>query len=90
MDESLFTSEQLRYANGMLKAKLRLMEYQFSHRLALQEERLKQLEAQQADHESRLRSATEGVIQFKIISGLASGSSSLLSLAALLKAFLGG
>ena len=41
-------------------------------------------------HEMRLRAASEGVTQFKLFSGLASGSSGLMSLVALIKAVLGG
>ncbi len=81
---------QLRHANSLLQARLKLLESSLAHQQAIHEQRLKLLEAQILDHETRLRSATEGVTQFKIFSGLASGGSSLMSLVAVLKAFLGG
>jgi len=52
--------------------------------------RLDQLEKSVADHENRIRSATDGVTQFKVWSGLASGGSSVMSIVALVKAFLMG
>jgi hypothetical protein len=50
--------------------------------------RLESLEKNAQDHEQRLRSATDGVTQFKVWSGLAAGGSGLVSLAALLRAWL--
>lgn len=82
MDENRLTVSQLRHANSVLQARLRMMETQKQH--------IKKLAAQQADHEERLCATTEGMTQFKIISGLASGSSSLMSLVVIIKAFLGG
>lgn len=90
MPENTLTVSQLRHVNSVLQARLRMMETQFAHRMEVMEQRLKYLENQQADQEARLRSATEGVTQFKIVSGLASGSSSLMALVAIIKAFLGG
>lgn len=90
MNENQLTVSQLRHANSVLQARLRMIETQFDRHLEVLEQRVRQLEAQQADQEIRLRSATEGVTQFKIISGLASGSSNLMSLIAILKSFLGG
>ncbi len=53
-------------------------------------QRLEVLEKEVADHETRIRAATEGVVQFRMWSGLASAGSSVMSLLALLRAFLGG
>lgn len=81
---------QVRHATALLQGRLQRMEQVVAHQQALQEQRLRQLEGLMADHEARLRTATEGVTQFKLFSGLASGGSGLMSLVALFKAFLGG
>ena len=80
---------QLKHANSLLQARLRALEVQLNHQQAIFDQRLRQLENQISDHETRLRRATEGVTQFKIFSGLASGGSGLMSLVAIIKAFLG-
>jgi hypothetical protein len=61
-----------------------------AHQQAMNDQRLGRLEEQMSDHETRIRTATEGVTQFKLFSGLASGGSGLMSLVAILKSFLGG
>lgn len=58
------------------------------HYQELTTSRLADLEEGARDRETRLRSATEGVTQFRIISGITSGGSVLFSLIALLKSFL--
>ena len=87
--EALLT-EQLRHANHLLQARMKTLEVRLAHSQAMNDQRLSLLEGQMRDHETRLRAATEGVTQFKLFSGLASGGSGLMSLAAILKAFLGG
>lgn len=87
--EALLT-EQLRHANNLLQAQLKGLEARMTHQQAMNHQRLAILEEQIRDHETRLRAATEGVTQFKLFSGLASGGSGLMSLVAILKAFLGG
>jgi hypothetical protein len=49
--------------------------------------RLKQLEDDVKDHETRIRAATDGVTQFKTFHTLASGGSGFMSLLALIKSF---
>ena len=83
-------TEQLRHANNLLQAKLQTLAARLAHQQAMNEQRLGVLEAQICDHETRIRTATEGVTQFKLFSGLASGGSGLMSLVAILKSFLGG
>jgi hypothetical protein len=83
-------TEQLSHANHLLQAQLRALEVRLAHQQALNHQRLTILEEEIRDHEERIRSATEGVTQFKLFSGLTSGGSSLMSLVALIKAFLGG
>lgn len=90
MDENLVMMTQLRHANSLLRSRMRLMEAENNRRMALLEQRVCALESAQLDHESRLRAATEGVTQFKHFAGLAGGGSGILSLIALLRAFLGG
>jgi len=83
-------TEQLRHANNLLQAKIRTLETRLAHQQAMNDQRLGNLEEGMRDHETRIRTATEGVTQFKLFSGLASGGSGLMSLVAILKAFLGG
>ena len=72
-------AEQLSHVIDLLKADNRLL----THRVEC-------LEKSVDDHETRLRSATDGVTQFKTWAGLAAGGSTLMSIIALLRAFLGG
>jgi len=92
MDErtAALLTEQMRHANHLLQAQIKTLETRLAHTQAINDQRLGMLEMQIRDHETRLRAATEGVTQFKLFSGLASGGSGLMSLAAILKAFLGG
>ncbi len=90
MEEGMMAAAQLRHVNSLLRSRLERMELETQRQFAVLEQRIRQLEAEEADHETRLRSATEGVTQFKLFSGLVSGSSTLMSIAALLRVFLGG
>ena len=83
-------TEQLQHANHLLQAQIRALEVKVTHLQAMNQQRLAALEEETRDHETRIRSATEGVTQFKLFSGLASGGSGLMSLVALLRTFLGG
>ena len=83
-------TEQLRHANALLQAQIKSLEARLAHQQAMNAQRLAMLEEQIRDHETSIRTATEGVTQFKLFSGLASGGSGLMSLVAILKAFLGG
>jgi hypothetical protein len=83
-------AEQLRHAIDLLRAELELMRQAQDHDREMARQRLKALEEEARDHENRIRTATDGVTQFKMWSGLASGGSWLVSLAALLRAWLGG
>ena len=81
-------AEQLKHLNTLYKSRIDALEERLSHAQKLADHRLASLESLSCDHESRIRAATEGVTQFKIFSGLASGGSSIMSLIALIKAFL--
>ncbi len=88
-DASRLAAEQMKHAIDLLRADLNQIEFQLVHSSRLFEQRLNQLEQESRDHEQRLRETSEGVTQMKVLTSLASGSSSLMSLAALIKAFLG-
>ena len=91
MDETTaLLTEQLRHANALLQGQIKTLEARLAHQQAMNHQRLVMLEDQVRDHEIRIRAATEGVTQFKLFSGLASGGSGLMSLVALIKTFLGG
>jgi hypothetical protein len=83
-------SEQLRHASNLLQAQIQSLDAKLTHQGAMNHQRLAMLEEGIRDHETRIRAATEGVTQFKLFSGLASGGSGLMSLVALLRTFLGG
>ena len=83
-------TEQLQHAMHLLEAQIRTLDARMAHQQAMNHQRLLLLEEQIRDHETRIRAATEGVTQFKLFSGIASGGSGLMSLVAMLKAFLGG
>jgi len=83
-------TEQLRHANHLLQAQINALEARQAHQAAITNQRLAALEEGLRDHEGRIRTATEGVTQFKLFSGLASGGSGLMSLVAFLRTFLGG
>lgn len=83
-------TEQLHHASNLLSAQIKALDVKLSHQNAMNHQRLTMLEDQIRDHETRIRAATEGVTQFKLFSGLASGGSGLMSLVAILKTFLGG
>ena len=89
-DRSTLFTEQLVRANNLLQAQIKTLEARLAHQQAMNAQRLAMLEEQVRDHEKRIRIATEGVTQFKLFSGLASGGSGLMSLVAIIKAFLGG
>ena len=54
----------------------------------LYESQIDELKKQVEDHETRIRSATDGVTQFKTWSGIISGGSFVAAIAAFLKAFM--
>jgi hypothetical protein len=83
-------AEQLRHTIDLLRAQMEAVQRDQAHQRALIEQRLAALESAVTDHEDRLRTVTDGVTSFKVWSGLASGGSSLVSLAALLKVLGGG
>ncbi len=92
MDETQaqLIAEQLRHANSLVKAEMEALRAELGHYRELTNLRLNELESARLDHENRLRTATDGVTQFKLWAGLANGGAGLISIVAMLKAFLGG
>jgi hypothetical protein len=88
--EADLIAEQLRHTIDLLRADLAAARQVMEHDRELTGLRLKALEEQARDHETRIRLATDGVTTFKVWSGLATGGSWLVSAAALLRAWLGG
>ncbi len=89
-EEIALIAEQMKRAVDRVRADMDALRATQSHDREMNDRRLSALEARADDHELRLRSATEGVTQFKIWSGFASGGSGIVSLVALLRAFIGG
>lgn len=91
MDENnaALLAEQLRHAIDLLKAEQETLETRLEHAVRMMEQQLADLESKTADHEQRLRTVSDGVTQLKVTSSLMSGSSSVLSITALVKSFFG-
>ena len=92
MDETVteLWAERVCHAVDLLRAEIGEVRIGQQHLGQLLEARLGAVKKQLADQENRLRVAAEGVTQFKLLAGLAGGGSGLISLAALLRTFLGG
>jgi hypothetical protein len=88
-DQVILFGEQFRLYMDVMDAKLDRIELNQEHLKEMLENRLNFLEKQGEDHETRIRSATEGVTQFKIRNGITTVGSGVLSILAMLKAFLG-
>lgn len=82
------TAERLARIIDQLRAEITALRVDLSHANDINTARLNRLESETGDHETRIRAATEGVTQFKLFSGLASGSSVVMAAAAFLKAIL--
>lgn len=89
-ERTALIEEQMQHALDLMRAEIDTLKAQQRHDHELSSHRLRALEGQANDHEQRLRAATTGVTEFKVWAGLAAGGSGLMSLAAMLRAFLGG
>jgi archaellum component FlaC len=96
-EQAAVISEQLGRLKDNIESRFQKIEALINHQNEISEERLRSLRSEvvdlkkaKEDHETRIRSATEGVTQFKMYSGLANGGSGLLSIIALIKSFFGG
>jgi len=72
-----------------LRAAIAALQAQLEQERKLNAFRLELLESRAQDQEARLRAATEGVAQFRLLLGLSGGGSLVMALAALIRAFLG-
>jgi hypothetical protein len=82
-------AEQLKGAITSLRAEIKAIAAEQGHQYEFTSHRLKQLEEMVKDHETRIRAATDGVTQFKVWSGLATGGSWIVSAMALIRAWFG-
>ena len=83
-------AEQLRHMIDLLRTDIEALERERRHDREIYDRRLVQLEEDRKDHETRLRSLQDGATTFKVWSGLTTGGSSLVAIAALIKAWFGG
>jgi hypothetical protein len=88
--EAELIAEQLRHTIDLLRAEIAALRQSQEHDREMSGHRLRALEEQSRDHETRLRAATDGVTQFKVWSGLATGGSWIVSVFALIRAWCGG
>jgi len=93
-DQAAVISEQLGRLKDNIESRFQRIEALINHQNEISEERLRFLRSEvvdlkkaKEDHETRIRSATEGVTQFKMFSGLANGGSGILSIIAFVKSF---
>lgn len=75
-DQAALIAEQLAHQLDLVRSDLKLAQ-----------QRLDSLETRAADYETRLRSLTDGVTQFRVLAGMATGGG-LVSLVALLRELL--
>ena len=88
-EEFSLVAEQLRHLVDIQQAKVDALKAELAHYKELTDRRLCDLEKRVDDHEQRLRTVTDGVTQFKMFAGLASGGSTIISIIALVKALFG-
>jgi hypothetical protein len=86
-DPSTLLAEQLKHAITIFRAGLDACKAVQFHYKDLTDHRLKSLEERGNDHEARLRNATDGVTQFKLLVGLATGGSGIVAIIALIRSF---
>jgi DNA-binding transcriptional MerR regulator len=84
---SRLIAEQLGHTLDLIKAELNATQQEQQHNSEINQLRLKNLEAQAADFEKRLRELTESATQFKLLVSLALGGG-LLSLIELVRSLL--
>lgn len=87
--EAALIAEQLKHTIALLRAEIQAIRAEQKHERQMVFHRLEALEMLSRDHETRLRTVSDGVTQFKVWAGLASGGSSFVSLLALLRTWLG-
>ena len=88
--EAALIAEKMRHTIDLLKAEINALKTEQLHQRQMADHRLQQLEDAAKDHEARIRQLTEGVTTFKVWSGLWNGGASMMSIAAFIRAWLGG
>jgi len=83
-------AEQFSHTIDLLRKEIQSLQAEQQHSKQMADHRLLALESSIQDHETRLRSVTDGVTQFKVWSGLASGGSGIMAIVALIRSWLGG
>lgn len=86
--EAALIAEQFRHTIDLIMADLKAVKVEMNHLEELTGNRLNALEEQGKDHEKRIRSATDGVTQFKVWSGLSTGGSWVVAIIALVRSWL--
>ncbi|HEX7974022.1 MAG TPA: hypothetical protein VF498_06415 [Anaerolineales bacterium] len=86
--ETALIAEQLMHTIDLLRAELAALQAEQAHTQEMGERRFEFLERAAQDHETRLRTVADGVTQFKVLAGLATGGG-LVSLITLLRSLLG-
>lgn len=87
--QAALIAEQMHHALDLMRSEIDLLKAHQASNIELIDHRLLRLEGQVRDHEVRLQEASQGVSQFKVWSGLTSGSSSILAVVAFLKTVIG-
>ncbi len=82
--EGRLIAEQLKHMIDLLKAENQQLRDQIEHDRQVSDLRLGNLERWSVDSEARLRAVSDGVTQFKVLAGLATGGG-LLSLIILVR-----
>jgi hypothetical protein len=88
-------AEQLGRLTDQLDARLKALETRLTNHQEIENERTASIKAGLADlklvvsdHENRLRGVQDGIVTFRVWSGLISGGSGIAAIAALIKSFL--
>ena len=85
--QAALLAEQLKHAITLFKSELEASKAAQCYYRDLSDHRLRFLETTSADHETRLRSASDGVTQFRTLHTLLTGASGIVAIIALIRSF---
>lgn len=85
LDSISLLNEQLKHISYIIDSRFILLDEKLVTLRQFVDDRFSSIDRIIQDHESRIRDATEGVTQFKLFFGLASGGSTVMSIFALIK-----
>ena len=88
-EDITLVAEQIRHLLDLKEAEVNAVKADLVHYRELTDRRLDDLEKDREDHEQRIRDLRDGMTQFKMFAGLASGGSTIMAVIALIKAFFG-